>query len=140
MALVIQTAIIVVLKRIKTFLTQTLWTFLDSKAKKLVVSETKQGGPGEEYSADPASLEKKGKRSSEGVGASRVARKRAAPANNSTSLDSVLINHPPTNELSLIKKITKRKSEINRQCRKREKTATLNHIKRRHSELLHHIQ
>ena len=35
--------------------------FLNSKTKKLVVNETKQGGPGEEYSADPVSLEKKEK-------------------------------------------------------------------------------
>ena len=74
-----------------------------------MVSETKQRGPGEEYSADPASLEKKGNRSSEGVGASRVVRKRAAPAKNSTPLDSVLINHPQLmNSLFLSKSPTEK--------------------------------
>ena len=44
--------------------------FLDSKTKK-PVSEVKQGGPGEEYTADSALNTKLGKRSSEGVGANR---------------------------------------------------------------------
>ena len=98
-------------------------TFLESKTKKLGVSGAKQGGSGEEYIADPAPKIKKGKRSNDVPGADRVGKKRTGLVTNATSLDCASSDHPSTNELSLLKQIIKRKSEINMQGRKREKNS-----------------